>query len=74
MSQAGAWTGLQFQGCGDAQGFDSSSPAPIARCFTLFRTTKKHLRLRAMSVLPEIAIIKPAIAQLAEHLTVDTLQ
>ena len=27
MSQAGAWTGLQFQGCGDTQGFNSPSPA-----------------------------------------------
>ena len=27
MSQAGAWTGLQILGCGDAQGFNSSSLA-----------------------------------------------
>ena len=27
VSQAGAWTGLQFQGCGDTQWFDSTSAA-----------------------------------------------
>ena len=32
VSQAGAWTGLQFQGCGDTQWFDSTSAAIALVC------------------------------------------